>query len=110
MDIGLDARRPGVVVAGRVTLGAVVLAGLAIVPLGILSTGVACVMMTTLVGRVGGTRGSVPIYLVPLVAIALGVAVRGETVAPIAAMGTARVLAGAWLTSRRQTRPQTPQR
>lgn len=75
---------------------------LAMVPLGVLSTGVAFVMMANLVGRVGGTRGSVAIYLVPLVAIILGVALRDETVAPIAIVGMVLVLAGAWVTSRRE--------
>lgn len=76
---------------------------LAMVPLGVLGTGLAFVLMTTLVGRVGGPRGSVAIYFVPLVAIALGVIVRGEAVAPIALIGTALVLFGAWLTSRRES-------
>jgi drug/metabolite transporter (DMT)-like permease len=75
---------------------------LAMMPLGVLSTGLAFVMMANLVGRVGGTRGSVPIYLVPVVAILLGVIFRNESVAPIALIGTALVLAGAWLTSRRE--------
>jgi drug/metabolite transporter (DMT)-like permease len=74
---------------------------LAMLPLGILSTGLAFVMMANLVGRVGGTRGSVPIYLIPVVAIILGVALRDESVAPVALVGTVLVLAGAWLTSRR---------
>lgn len=75
---------------------------LAMVPLGVLSTGLAFVMMANLVGKVGGTRGSVPIYLVPMVAIVLGVVFRSESVAAIALVGTALVLAGAWLTSRRE--------
>jgi drug/metabolite transporter (DMT)-like permease len=75
---------------------------LAMAPLGVLSTGLAFVMMANLVGRVGGTRGSVPIYLVPVVAIVLGVTFRDESVAPVALIGTALVLAGAWLTSRRE--------
>lgn len=74
---------------------------LAMVPLGVLSTGVAFVMMTVLVGRVGGTRGAVPIYLVPVVAIVLGVGFRDESVAPVALAGSALVVVGAWLTSRR---------
>lgn len=75
---------------------------LAMVPLGVLSTGLAFVAMATLVGRVGGPRGSVAIYFVPVVAIVLGVAVRGEPVHPLAILGTALVLVGAWLTSRRE--------
>ena len=77
-------------------------AALAMIPLGILGTGLAFVLMATLVGRVGGTRGSVAIYFVPVVAVALGVIVRGEDVEPIALAGTALVLLGAWVTSRRE--------
>lgn len=75
---------------------------LAMLPLGILGTGAAYVLMTTLVGRVGAARGAVAIYFVPLVAIALGVIFLDEAVRPIAIGGTALVLAGAWLTSRRE--------
>jgi drug/metabolite transporter (DMT)-like permease len=75
---------------------------LAMVALGVLGTGLAFPAMTTLVGRVGGPRGSVSIYLVPVIAIVLGVLVRGERVAPLALVGTALVIAGAWLTSRRE--------
>jgi drug/metabolite transporter (DMT)-like permease len=75
---------------------------LAIVPLGVLGTGLAFVLMTVLVGRVGGPRGAVATYFIPVVAIALGVLFLGERVAPIALAGTALVVAGAWLTSRRE--------
>lgn len=75
---------------------------LAMVPLGTLSTGLAFVCMATLVGRVGGPRGSVAIYFVPVVAVALGVVVLGERIAPLALLGTALVLLGAWATSRRE--------
>jgi drug/metabolite transporter (DMT)-like permease len=73
---------------------------LAMVPLGVLGTGLAFALMATLVGRVGGPRGTVAIYFVPLVAIVLGLAVRGEAIAPSAVLGTVLVLAGAWLASR----------
>ncbi len=75
---------------------------LAMVALGVVGTGLAFPAMTTLVGRVGGPRGSVAIYLVPVIAIVLGVLVRGEDVAPIALVGTAMVILGAWITSRRE--------
>ncbi len=75
---------------------------LAMVPLGMLSTGLAFVFMATLVGRVGGPRGSVAIYFVPIVAVALGVAALGEAIEPLAVAGTALVLVGAWFTSRRE--------
>jgi drug/metabolite transporter (DMT)-like permease len=58
--------------------------------------------MASLVGRVGATRGSVAIYFLPVVAIGLGVAFRDETVAAISLAGTGLVLAGAYLTSRRE--------
>jgi drug/metabolite transporter (DMT)-like permease len=73
---------------------------LAMLPLGVLGTGVAFVLMTTLVGRVGASRGSIAIYFIPVVAILLGVGVLGEPLAPSAAAGTGLVLAGAWLASR----------
>lgn len=75
-------------------------AALAMLPLGMLSTGLAYVLMTTLVGRVGAARGSVATYFIPVVAILLGVGVLGEELAPTAVAGTALVLAGAWLASR----------
>ena len=76
---------------------------LAMLPLGALGTGLAFVLMTTLVGRVGGPRGSIAIYFVPVVAVLLGVLALGERVHPLAAVGTALVLVGAWATSRRET-------
>ena len=83
-------------------------AALAMVPLGVLGTGLAFVLMTTLVGRVGGPRGSIAIYFTPIVAMALGVMVLGETVEPIAIAGTVLVLLGAWVTSRREGPTATP--
>ncbi len=78
----------------------------AMLALGAVGTGLAFAAMTSLVGRVGGPRGSVSVYLVPVVAILLGVLVLGEHVAPLALFGTALVILGAWLTSRRE--PPTP--
>jgi len=75
---------------------------LAMIPLGALGTGLAFVLMATLVGRVGGPRGSIAIYFVPVVAIVLGVIVRGDAVEPAAVAGTALVLLGAWIASRRE--------
>lgn len=75
---------------------------LAMVPLGVLSTGIAFVAMSVLVGRAGAARGSLSLYFIPVVAILLGVLLRGEQVALIALIGTALVLVGAWLTSGRE--------
>ncbi len=73
---------------------------LAVVALGSLGTGLAFFWFTTLIGRVGSTRGSVAIYLVPVVAIVLGAALLDESIHPAAVLGTALVIAGAYVTSR----------
>jgi drug/metabolite transporter (DMT)-like permease len=73
---------------------------LAVVALGALGTGLAFYWFTTLIGRVGSTRGSVAIYLVPVVAIVLGAALLDETIHPAALLGTALVIGGAYITSR----------
>lgn len=72
----------------------------AVAVLGFLGTGWAFVAMTNLIGRAGATRGTVAIYLTPVVAIVLGVVFRDEQVAALAIVGMALVLVGAWLTSR----------
>ena len=74
---------------------------LAVVPLGCLGSALAFVGMTTLVGRVGPSRGSVTIYFVPVVAIALGAAFEGEKIATISLVGTAFVLLGAYLAGKK---------
>lgn len=75
---------------------------LAMLPLGVLGTGLAFVLMTTLVGRVGAPRGAVAIYFVPVVAILLGALVLAEQVTLAAIIGTGLVLVGAVLASRRE--------
>jgi drug/metabolite transporter (DMT)-like permease len=72
----------------------------AVVVLGVLGTGVAFVVAGTLFGRVGATRGSIIGYLIPVVALVLGVAFRDEHVEALAVGGMVLVLGGAWLTSR----------
>ena len=75
----------------------------AVVALGVLGTGWAFVAMATLIGRVGATRGSITTYFVPIVAVAIGVVFLDERVPASAVAGTALVLAGAALVSRRDT-------
>jgi drug/metabolite transporter (DMT)-like permease len=70
--------------------------------LGILGTGVAFLLMGTLVGRVGSTRASFITYLVPVVALALGVIVQDDHVEPPALLGVVLVVTGAVLASRRE--------
>lgn len=77
-------------------------AAAAMVPLGALGTGLAFVLMATLVGRAGATRGSIAIYFVPVVALVLGVVFLDEPVEPLAVGGLALVLVGAWFASRRE--------
>ncbi len=74
----------------------------AMLPLGLLGTGWAFVAFALLLGRAGASRGAVAIYFTPVVAIVLGVVVRGEHVAAVSVLGAALVILGAWLTSRRE--------
>jgi drug/metabolite transporter (DMT)-like permease len=72
----------------------------ACVVLGAAGTGVAFVWAATLTGRVGPVRTSVTTYVVPVVAIVLGVVFRDESVSAWAGIGIVIVLAGAFLSSR----------
>jgi drug/metabolite transporter (DMT)-like permease len=78
---------------------------LALLALGALGTGLAYVLVAVAAGRVGATRASATTFLVPAVALALGVAVRGEHVAPLSILGGAVCVAGAWLIRRAQLEP-----
>ncbi|MGH3649678.1 MAG: DMT family transporter [Acidimicrobiia bacterium] len=77
---------------------------LAVSAVGILGTGLAFVLMGTLTGSVGATRASFLTYLIPVVALVLGVAFRDEVISPLAVVGVGLVIAGAVLASRRETR------
>lgn len=72
----------------------------AIVILGVFGTGIARSMFATLNGRIGAPRSSLVGYLVPVVAVVLGVLVRSESVGLLEIAGTALVLVGATLISR----------
>jgi drug/metabolite transporter (DMT)-like permease len=74
---------------------------LAILALGVFGTALAYLLMGGLAGRVGATRASISTYLIPVVAILLGVIVLSERVHPLSLAGSALVLLGAWLGSRR---------
>lgn len=69
---------------------------------GCLGTGIAFVAATTLIGRVGSTRASTLTYLLPVIALLLGIAFRNETVVALQVAGCTLVLLGAFLTSRRE--------
>ncbi|MCH7582106.1 MAG: DMT family transporter [Acidobacteria bacterium] len=75
---------------------------LALLAVGVVGTGVAFVLMGTLSGRVGPTRSAFITYVIPVVALILGVVFRNEIVAPVAVIGVVLVIAGALLASRRE--------
>jgi drug/metabolite transporter (DMT)-like permease len=76
----------------------------ALVVLGIIGTGIAYVLNYQIITSEGATVASTVTYLVPVVAIVLGVLVLGESITAITLAGIALVLAGVAL-SRRQAKP-----
>ncbi len=78
-----------------------------LVLLGAFGTAIAFVVMTTIAGRVGPTGASATTFLIPGVALVLGVVVRDEQVALLSVIGSIICVAGAWL-MRRATRAVTP--
>ena len=73
---------------------------LAVVALGVFGTALAFVVMASNAGRLGSTRASVSVYLVPVVSLLLGALVRHEPVAALAIAGCAIAVFGAYLTNR----------
>jgi drug/metabolite transporter (DMT)-like permease len=70
--------------------------------LGALGTGVAYVLTVMAAGRVGATKASATAFLIPPVALVLGVLVRSEHVAALSVVGGVVCLGGAWLMRRAQ--------
>ena len=70
------------------------------VAVGFGGTGIAYVAAATLIGRVGPVRMSALTYVVPVVAVVLGVAVLGESVGSVEIAGLAVLMTGAWMTTR----------
>jgi len=73
----------------------------AVVVLGAIGTGLAYLINYQLIAESGASRTAVVTYLLPVVAVALGALVLGETLAPHVLAGAAVVLAGVALTRRR---------
>jgi drug/metabolite transporter (DMT)-like permease len=71
--------------------------------LGALGTGVAFVLMGIAAGRVGATRASAAAFLIPPVALLLGVLIRGEHVAWLSILGAGVCVLGAWIIRPKQT-------
>lgn len=70
---------------------------IAVAVLGAFGTGLAFVLMASNAGSYGSTRAASTTYLIPAVALALGLLVRGESVNGLAIAGSAIALAGAYL-------------
>lgn len=77
----------------------------AMVGLGVLGTALAFVVMANNAGRLGSTRASVSVYLVPVVSLLLGSLVRHESVAVLAIVGCGIAVLGAYLTNRARRQP-----
>jgi drug/metabolite transporter (DMT)-like permease len=69
------------------------------VVLGLLCTAVAFVLWFSLIAEIGPSRASVITYVNPVVAVALGVAILGESVSASAVAGLLLILAGSWLST-----------
>ena len=65
--------------------------------LGALGTAIAHVLAATAAGRLGATRAAATTFLIPVVALVLGVTIRGEHVQLVSVAGAAVCLAGAWI-------------
>ena len=75
---------------------------MAVAALGSVGTGVAFVLMATLVGRVGGPRATFITYVIPMVSLILGAVFLSETVSVAALVGVVLILGSAGLASRRE--------
>lgn len=73
---------------------------LSLLALGALGTGIAYAVLGFAAGRLGPTRASATTFLIPPMALLLGVAVRGEHVHPVSVAGCFVCIAGAWLLRR----------
>jgi drug/metabolite transporter (DMT)-like permease len=69
----------------------------AMVLLGAGGTAIAPVLAATAAGRLGATRAAATTFLMPVVALVLGVTIRGERVEMLSVVGAAVCLAGAWI-------------
>ena len=65
--------------------------------LGVLCTAAAFVILMVLVSEVGAGRASIITYINPVIAVALGVIVLGESPGAGAIAGLLLILAGSWL-------------
>ena len=71
----------------------------ALVVLGLVCTALAFLLWFTLIAEVGPSRASVITYVNPVVAVALGVTLLGESLSASAVAGLLLILAGSWLST-----------
>ncbi len=74
----------------------------ALLALGALGTGLAHAVMSVAAGKLGATRASGTTFLIPAVALVLGVVIRGEKVALLSVFGSVMCVGGAWFMRRAQ--------
>jgi drug/metabolite transporter (DMT)-like permease len=84
------------------------LPALSLLALGAFGTAIANVLAAMGAGRMGATTASATTFLIPVVALILGVTVRHERVAPLSLVGAAVCLFGAWRIRRQQSQGQAP--
>lgn len=76
---------------------------------GVFGTGIAFLLAGRIAASVGATRSSFIAYVIPVVALILGIVFRDEVISPIAIAGIGLVLLGAFLASRREgSTPRVP--
>ncbi len=90
-----------ILVDGGLTLPAVPEAALSVLWLGAVGTGFAYIVFFRLLTGWGPTRASLVAYLLPIVAVILGVVVLGETVDAFFVAGAVLIVAGVWVVNRR---------
>ena len=90
--------------SNRIEIGPLV----AVVILGGVGTGVARAVQATMAGRVGAPRASIIGYLVPIVAMILGVVFRDETLEALELLGFSAVMVSAFLVTRAVRRGAMP--
>lgn len=73
---------------------------LSLAALGAMGTGLAYILLATSAGRFGAIRASSTTFVIPVVALALGVVLRDEQVAGVSVVGGLVCLMGAWLMKR----------
>jgi drug/metabolite transporter (DMT)-like permease len=81
---------------------------LALAALGVVNTGVAYWLFYLLIDEAGAASASVITYVMPVVALLLGVGILGEKLTVGAIAGLVLIAAGAWLATARRASPQAP--